>query len=29
MYLFVDELQLVKGWEKVINSFRVDLERSI
>ncbi len=26
MYLFFDEPQLIKGWEKVVNAFRVDLD---
>ena len=29
MYLFFDEPQLIKGWEKVINAFRVDLDCDI
>ena len=29
MYLFFDEPQLIKGWEKVVNAFRVDLDCDI
>ena len=29
MYLFFDEPQLIRGWEKVINAFRVDLNCDI
>lgn len=29
MYLFFDEIQLVDGWEKAINSFRVDIDCDI
>lgn len=28
-YLFFDEPQLIKGWEKVVNAFRVDLDCDI
>lgn len=29
MYLFFDEIQLVEGWEKAVNSFRVDFDCDI
>ena len=29
LYLFFDEIQLVKEWERAINSFRVDLDADI
>jgi predicted AAA+ superfamily ATPase len=29
MYLLFDEVQLIKNWEKVINSFRVDIDDDI
>lgn len=29
MYLLFDEIQLIKGWEKVINSFRINFDADI
>lgn len=29
IYLFFDEIQLIKDWEKAINAFRVDLDCDI
>lgn len=29
MYLLLDEIQLVKGWEKVVNSFRINFDADI
>lgn len=29
LYIFLDEVQLIKGWEKPVNSFRIDLDCDI